>query len=74
MQSYVAQMTDIMNKWMNRVTYRFSWFLFRNLRSHDSDTFLYDKTYGSIISANGWLTSMADYGNGVFNDHRATFS
>jgi len=34
------------------------------------DTFLYDLTYGSVISANGWTDKFQDFGNVLFNDHR----
>eukprot|EP01128_Nolandella_sp_AFSM9_P007004 TRINITY_DN3731_c0_g1_i1.p1 TRINITY_DN3731_c0_g1~~TRINITY_DN3731_c0_g1_i1.p1 ORF type:complete len:815 (+),score=133.38 TRINITY_DN3731_c0_g1_i1:158-2446(+) len=55
MNIFLERLKPIMDKWMTRVTYR--------------DTFLYDMTYGSIISANGWTNSGQDYGNGMFNDH-----
>ena len=39
------------------------------LTSSNPDTFLYDETYGGIVSKNGLQNSAADYGNGWYNDH-----
>eukprot|EP01127_Copromyxa_protea_P021544 TRINITY_DN7440_c0_g1_i1.p1 TRINITY_DN7440_c0_g1~~TRINITY_DN7440_c0_g1_i1.p1 ORF type:complete len:714 (+),score=65.55 TRINITY_DN7440_c0_g1_i1:26-2143(+) len=51
----LANLTNNLEPWMNRVTYR--------------DTFLYDLTWGGMISANGWLNPDKDYGNSYYNDH-----
>jgi len=51
----VFQLKNTLGPWLYRVTYR--------------STFLYDQTWGGVISADGWLDPQKDYGNGIYNDH-----
>jgi len=51
----LKQLKGYLAPWLYRVTYRYS--------------FLYDVTWGGIISSNGWLNNGSDYGNGIYNDH-----
>jgi len=36
---------------------------------HTADPLLYEPTYGGVVSSNSLRDSMADFGNGYFNDH-----
>lgn len=40
------------------------------LTGQNSDALQYDKTWGGICSKNGLANSQADFGNGIYNDHR----
>jgi len=51
----LVKLKEHLGPWLYRVYYR--------------DTFLFDRTWGGIISANGWLSPGSDYGNGFYNDH-----
>ena len=39
------------------------------LEGTNPDAFLYDTTYGGIVTTDGIASSGADYGNGWYNDH-----
>ena len=39
------------------------------LQSLNSDTLLYDKTYGGVVTTNGIADPMSEYGAGWYNDH-----
>jgi len=54
-QKALERLEKDITPWMNRVTYRSTW--------------LYDQTWGGLISADGWLCKGSDYGNGMYNDH-----
>jgi len=54
-EQLVVQLKSRLGPWLYRVTYR--------------ATFLYDQTWGGVISADGWLDPGRDYGNGIYNDH-----
>jgi len=55
LEQAVTKLRKELTPWITRVTYR--------------STFLYDKTWGGTISADGWLSHGGDYGNGMYNDH-----
>lgn len=42
------------------------------LDGSNSDHFVYDKTFGGIITSKGWSDQNADYGNGYYNDHHVS--
>ncbi|KAL7682228.1 putative endo-1,3(4)-beta-glucanase, glycosyl hydrolase family 81 [Plasmopara halstedii] len=39
------------------------------LEGTNTDHFVYDRTFGGLITKNGWKDEQADYGNGYYNDH-----
>lgn len=39
------------------------------LEGTNVDHFVYDQTFGGIITNDGWKDDQADYGNGYYNDH-----
>ncbi|KAF4315779.1 hypothetical protein BBO99_00004228 [Phytophthora kernoviae] len=39
------------------------------LEGQNSDHFVYDQTFGGVITNDGWHDKGADYGNGYYNDH-----
>jgi endo-1,3(4)-beta-glucanase len=43
------------------------------LQGTAADSFVYDKTYGGVVTAEGVADSKADYGSGWYNDHHFHF-
>ncbi|POM77946.1 Putative endo-1,3-beta-glucanase, partial [Phytophthora palmivora] len=39
------------------------------LEATNVDHFVYDQTFGGVITNDGWHDDQADYGNGYYNDH-----
>ncbi|KAG7385837.1 hypothetical protein PHYBOEH_008888 [Phytophthora boehmeriae] len=39
------------------------------LEGQNPDHFVYDQTFGGVITNDGWQDKGADYGNGYYNDH-----
>ncbi|CAH0520355.1 unnamed protein product [Peronospora belbahrii] len=39
------------------------------LEASNANHFIYDQTFGGVITNDGWHSQEADYGNGYYNDH-----
>ena len=39
------------------------------LNGTNANHFVYDQTFGGVITNDGWHNKEADYGNGYYNDH-----